>query len=150
MKSRERWVAPLASVSIPSVPPEFSEKAEKTQSPKRSTAFGDAKFSMWPEKPPGSIRSTALRPPAKSIVWFPETVEPNSRVEWPKTVSVPAPVTAPSRLSVPLVTAIAPVFSISGVIALVPDPADYSNRPAFKRYDAAELPRAIPLSSTMS
>jgi hypothetical protein len=49
MKLRERWVAPLASVSVPSVPPEFSEKPEKTQSPERSTAFGDAKFSIRPE-----------------------------------------------------------------------------------------------------
>jgi len=38
MKLRERWVASLASVSVPSVPPEFSEKPEKTQSPERSTA----------------------------------------------------------------------------------------------------------------
>ena len=150
MKSRERWVAPLASVSIPSVPRAFSEKPEKTQSPERSTASGDLKFSMWPEKPCGSIRSTALRPPPKSMVWLPETVEPNSRVEWPKTVSVPAPVTAPSRSSVPLVTTIAPVFSILGVIALVPVPPVFSNRPAFEMYDAAELPRPIPLSSAKS
>lgn len=50
----------------------------------------------------------------------------------------------------PLVTAIAPVLLILGVIALVPFPPVFSNRPAFKMCHAAELPRAIPLSSTMS
>ena len=147
-------VAPLASVSVASVPPEFSEKLEKAHEPRSSTASVVAKPEISPQKAVGSVRSS-VPPPVKPIFWEPtvvlvETAASNSKVEAPEIVSVPVPVTALMKSSVADVTSIVPVLVTAGAIALVAVPPVFSNRPALAIWDAVEAPSPIPLSSRMS
>ena len=66
-------------------------------------------------------------------------------------VSDPVPeISSALKSSVPEVTSIVPLLVTSGTIVLTPVPPVFSNRPVFLIYEAVELPRPIPLSSTMS
>ena len=65
-------------------------------------------------------------------------------------VSDPVPNIFPVKSSVPEVTSIVPLLVTLGTIVLTPVPPVFSIRPAFKMFDAVELPRLIPLSSAMA
>ena len=56
----------------------------------------------------------------------------------------------PTNDSVPEATVTVPVSMNEAVIALVPVPPVFSNRPAFVMWEAVEVPRPIPLLSVMS
>ena len=57
-------VAPIESVRSPSVPPAFSEKPMSLQAPESATSSPAAKSAIWPLKPEGSVRSSALPTPS--------------------------------------------------------------------------------------